>query len=255
MVRNPVREKLLAGGTSLGVMAHEFFTPGLAGVLAAGGAEFVLIDMEHGGVGIDTVKQQVAFAHAAGIMPFVRVPACERYLVCTVLDAGAMGIMAPMLETAEQAAALVSWCRYRPEGVRGLAFGLAHDRYRPKPIAEAAAAANAAVLTIPLIETVKGLENARAIMATPGIDLGWVGHYDMTDSMGIAGQIDHPRYRAAEVELLAAAEAAGKPFGWLAGNGAEAKAALAKGYRCLSINTDVGLLRNAVTAEFTAANG
>ena len=88
MIQNPVRQKLLAGGTTFGTMAFDFFTPGLCPTLAAAGAEFVIFCMEHGGVGIDTIKQQVRYAKAAGIAPFVRVPRCERHLVSTVLDAG-----------------------------------------------------------------------------------------------------------------------------------------------------------------------
>jgi 2-keto-3-deoxy-L-rhamnonate aldolase RhmA len=244
---------LLAGGSALGVMAFEFFTPGLAHVLAAGGAEFVILDTEHSGAGMDTLKSAIAYARGAGLVPMVRVPGLARHLISPVLDAGALGIMAPMLETAQQARELVSWCRYRPEGTRGLAFGLAHDDYRAGSVAPAIRAANAAVLTIALIETATGLANAREIMAVPGLDLGWLGHFDMTDSLGITGQFEHPRYQEAETELLAAAAAAGKPFGWLAGTGAEARAALARGYRCLCISTDIGLLRGAVTAEFAAA--
>src|SRR6266404_164272 len=92
---NPVRKRLAAGGNAFGVMAFEFFTPGLAPVLAAAGAEFVLLDMEHSGVSIETVKAQIAHAHGAGIVPMVRVTACTYHAIAPVLDAGALGIMAP----------------------------------------------------------------------------------------------------------------------------------------------------------------
>lgn len=253
MIENSVRRKLLAGGQALGVMAFEFFTPGLARVLAAGGAEFVILDTEHSGVGIETLKASIAFAKGAGIVPMVRVPGCARHLISPVLDAGAMGIMVPMLETVQQARDMVAWCRYRPEGTRGLAFGIAHDGYDPRPVAESMRAANEAVLTIALIETEAGLRNAAEIMAVPGVDLGWLGHFDLTDSLGIVGEFAHPHYVAAEAALLAAARAAGKPFGWLAGDGAGARAALARGFSCLCINTDIGLLRSAVSREFAIA--
>ena len=151
-MENAVKAALQRGGTSWGTMAFEFFTPGLCGVLAAAGADFVFLDMEHSGAGIDTIKAQCAFARGAGITPLVRVPYCERAMVTATLDAGAAGIMAPMVETAEQATAFASWCRYRPDGTRGLAFGIAHDAYRARPATDAMAAANAAVMVIPLIE-------------------------------------------------------------------------------------------------------
>lgn len=252
MPENPVRHTLRAGGQAFGVMAFEFFTPGLAAVLAAGGAEFVILDTEHSGVGIDVIKAQVAFCRGAGIVPIVRVPGCERHLISPVLDAGAKGIMVPMVETRAQAERLVAFSRYRPIGKRGLAFGIAHDAYRPTPPLEAMAAANAAVLTIAMIETESGLRNAEEILAVPGIDLGWLGHFDLTDSLGIVGEFDHARYHEAEAALLAAAQRAGKPLGWLANNAAEARAALRRGYACLCLSTDLALLRGAVTAEFDA---
>jgi 2-keto-3-deoxy-L-rhamnonate aldolase RhmA len=253
MIANPVRQKLLAGETSWGVMAFEFFTPGLPYVLASAGAEFVILDTEHSGAGIDTIKMQIACAHGAGIVPLVRVPGHAYHLVAPVLDAGAMGIMLPMTETRAQAEALVQWCRYRPQGARGLAFGIGHDRWRPAPAAQAMASANAMVMTIPLIETATGIANAPEILAVPGIDLGWLGHFDLSDSMGMPGQFEDPRFLAAEASLLAAAKAAGTPMGWLAGDGKAARAALTKGFRCLCLSTDVALLRDALAASLREA--
>ena len=253
MYRNPVRERLRAGGTAFGVMAFEFFTPGLAPVLAAAGAEFVLLDMEHSGVSIETIKAQIAFAHGAGIVPMVRVPACTYHLIAPVLDAGALGIMAPMIETREQAEALVAACRYRPEGRRGLGFGVSHDRYSAGAARPKMQAANEAILTIALIESARGVENAEAILSTPGLDLGWLGHYDLSDSLGCAEVFDDPRYRAAEDRLLAAAATANKPLGWLVPSGDDAQKALGRGFRCLCIGHEVAILRNAFAREFAAA--
>ena len=253
MRANPVRERLRAGGNAFGVMAFEFFTPGLAPVLAAAGAEFVLLDMEHSGAAIDTIKAQIAYAHGAGIVPMVRVPACAYHLIAPVLDAGALGIMAPMIETREQAEALVAACRYRPEGRRGLGFSVAHDRYtggaaRPKMLA-----ANAAILTIALIESARGVDNADAILATQGLDLGWLGHYDLSDSLGCAEDFGDPRYVHAEQRLLAAATAAGKPLGWLVPTGEAAQRALVRGFRCICIGHEVAVLRTALAHEFASA--
>jgi 2-keto-3-deoxy-L-rhamnonate aldolase RhmA len=117
---NPVRARLKAGATVYGMFAVEFFTPGLCQIAANAGAEFVLFDMEHGGVGIDVLKSQFAFARGTGVVPLVRVPGLHYHLIAPVLDAGAMGIMVPMLETKAQAEQLAAWCRYRPEGRRGL---------------------------------------------------------------------------------------------------------------------------------------
>ena len=253
MHANPVRARLAAGGQAFGVMAFEFFTPGLAPVLAASGAEFVLLDMEHSGVSIDTIKAQIAFAHGAGIVPMVRVPTCAYHAIAPVLDAGAAGIMAPMVETREQAETLVAACRYRPEGRRGLAFGVAHDRYTAGAAQPKMRAANEAILTIALIESARGVDNAEAILGTPGLDVGWLGHYDLSDSLGCAEDFADPRYQAAEARLIAAAASAGRPLGWLVPNGAAANAALARGFRCICIGHEVAVLRSALTHEFGIA--
>jgi 2-keto-3-deoxy-L-rhamnonate aldolase RhmA len=126
---NPIRSRLLEGGFAYGTMAMEFFTPGLPGTLAQAGAEFVIFDMEHSGASISTIKTMIAASHGASLVPLVRVPAARYHLIAPVLDAGAHGIMVPMIETVERAKSIAEWCRYRPEGKRGLAFGIGHDEY------------------------------------------------------------------------------------------------------------------------------
>ncbi len=253
MHTNPVRDRLRAGGTAFGVMALEFFTPGLAPVLAASGADFVLLDMEHSGVSIETIKAQIAYAHGAGIVPMVRVPSCQYHLIAPVLDAGALGIMTPLMETREQAETLVAACRYRPEGRRGLGFSVAHDRYTGGTASPKMRAANDAILTIALVESARGVDNAEGILGTSGLDLGWIGHYDLSDSLGCVEDFDNPRYREAVSRLEAAAARAKVPLGWLVPNGAAARAALERGYRCICIGHEVAVLRTALANEFALA--
>ena len=158
-MKNPVRAKLREGGTAFGQMAFEFFTPGLCRIMANAGAEFVIFDTEHSGVGIETIKSQVAYARGTGVAPMVRVPGSHYHLIAPMLDAGVTGIMVPMVETAEQAANIAAWCRYRPQGVRGLAFGMAHDDYAGGDHIATMKAANERTLVIALIETEAGVEN------------------------------------------------------------------------------------------------
>jgi 2-keto-3-deoxy-L-rhamnonate aldolase RhmA len=186
-------------------------------------------------------------------VPMVRVPGHGYHLVSPVLDAGAQGIMLPMTETRAQAEALVSWCRYRPEGKRGLGFGFGHDDWRGADPRTAMRAANEAVLTIALIESATGVENAHEILSVPGIDLAWLGHYDLSDSLGVAGDFDHPRYRAAEARLIESARATGTPLGWVASDADAARHARARGFRCLCIGHEVAVLRSALAAAFAEA--
>jgi 2-keto-3-deoxy-L-rhamnonate aldolase RhmA len=255
MRENPVRAKLKRGGTVLGQMAFEFFTPGLCQIMANAGAEFVILDTEHSGVGIETIKSQVAYARGTGIAPMVRVTGTHYHLIAPMLDAGVMGVMAPMVETAEQAANIAKWCRYRPEGVRGLAFGMPHDDYKGGDVVAAMKAANARTLVIALIETAKGIANAEAIMATPGIDVGWLGHFDLTNSMGIDAEFDHPRYKAAVKKLVAACERNGKPAGFLCGDVKTGRRYLDWGFRMLCFGTDIAVYQGALKAGIDGLRG
>ena len=255
MRANPVRAKLRKGGTVFGHMAFEFFTPGLCQIVANAGGEFVLFDTEHSGAGIETIKSQVAYARGTGIVPLVRVPGSHYHLVAPMLDAGVMGIMVPMVETAEQAASIASWCRYRPDGVRGLAFGMPHDDYQGGDHIKAMKAANERTLVIALIETAAGIENVEAIMATPGIDVGWIGHFDLTNALGIDGDFDHPRYKAAVKAVVKACERNGKAAGFLCGDVKTGKRYLDWGFRILAYGTDTGVFQGALKAGIDGLRG
>jgi 2-keto-3-deoxy-L-rhamnonate aldolase RhmA len=106
---NPLKTKLQRGEQSYGLFAFEFFTPGLAQAAQEAGAEYILFDMEHSGAGIDTIKQQMAYCRGLDVVPLVRVPTYQYQFVARALDVGALGIMVPMVETAEHARDIVSW--------------------------------------------------------------------------------------------------------------------------------------------------
>jgi 2-keto-3-deoxy-L-rhamnonate aldolase RhmA len=255
MRANPVRKRLLDGGQAYGIFAAEFLTPGFCQIAAGCGAEFVIFDQEHGAVGIDTLKAQIAFARGVGIAPFVRVPGLAYHLIAPVIDAGAMGIMVPMIETAEQAENLAKWCRYRPEGVRGLGFGVGHDDYDGGEVIPKMQAANERTLVMALIETATGIDNVDAILAVPGIDIGWLGHYDLTNTMGITAEFDHPRFNAAVESLLAACARHKKTPAILAGSVEAARSWRARGFRCIACGTDVSVFQSALGGMIGALKG
>jgi 2-keto-3-deoxy-L-rhamnonate aldolase RhmA len=252
---NRLRAALANGGTAYGTMVFEFFTPGLMAILASAGAEFALLDTEHSGVGIETIKAQIAAARGLDIVPMVRVPGCHYHLVAPILDAGAMGIMVPMVESAEQARQMASWCRYPPQGVRGVAFGMPHDDYADGDVPTKMREANERTLVIALIETARGIADVDAIMATDGVDIGWLGHYDLTTSMGIPGQFEHPDFLAAVDRLLAACRKNSKPAGVLAGSKAAAAAWQARGFRIIAYKTDTVLLQDALRTALSGLRG
>ncbi|MGH6901725.1 MAG: HpcH/HpaI aldolase family protein [Geminicoccaceae bacterium] len=247
-----IRARLYAGERVCGTMAFEFFTPGLIPLLHGAGCDWVILDTEHSGVGIETIKQQIAYARGLDVAVWVRVPEIRYAAIAPMLDAGAQGIMVPMLETVAQAQELVAAARYRPEGARGCAFGVAHDGYRTGDAAAVIREANEQIVLIGLIESQKGIENCEAIMATPGLDVGWLGHFDLSNDMGITGQFDHPRLVEAAERLARACAAAGKTAGTADASLDFLGRQTARGYRLLGYAADVAVLRSGYAQGISA---
>ena len=171
-------------------MTFEFFTPGYPAICREAGAEFILYDMEHSGVGFETMKAQFAFCRGLDLVPLVRVPSGDYHHIARALDIGAMGIMVPMVETAEQAKAIVD-CTQISAGraARRRVQVAAHDDYAGGAETDKIAQANARTMVIALVETAKGIANVDAIAAVDGVDVVWLGHYDLTNFMGIPGAV------------------------------------------------------------------
>lgn len=246
MRTNRVKQTLRAGGVALGTMVFEFNTIGIARLAAGAGAEFVIFDMEHTGWSVETIRTLLATAGAADLAPLVRVPATQYHLLSRPLDAGALGLMIPMVETEEQAQLIVASAKYPPQGRRGAAFGLAHDDYAGGDAVAKMRRANEEGLLIAQVETAQGIENVERIAATDGIDVLWVGHNDLTNSLGIPGQFTHPDYLRAIERFLAACARHGKAPGIMATSVEGARAALAQGFRCLAYWGDLWLYSQAL---------
>lgn len=228
-------------------MLVEFVTPGIGHILAAAGCDFAFLDMEHSGFSTETVKAALRFLEAGGIPTLVRVPSRDPHDISRVADMGAEGVMVSLVGTAAVARAAADALKYPPEGRRGVALGVAHDRYRrPASPAAALAEANARTTLVLMIETAEGVENAEAIAATPGADVLWLGHFDLSASLGIPGDFAHPRFRAATERVVAAARARGLGLGRLVAAPEEAEQAWRDGFRMLAWSGDAWLLQQAV---------
>jgi 2-keto-3-deoxy-L-rhamnonate aldolase RhmA len=246
MARKSLRDRVMAGEQVLGSMVFEFFTPGIAQVMKLSGCEYIIYDMEHTGLGFEAVKDQVAHCRGLGVVPMVRVPRSDYHFLARALDVGVRGVMIPMVESAEQARAIAEATRYPPVGRRGAAFGFAHDDYLPGDPADKIKAANADNLVIAQIETERGLEAVDEIAAVDGIDVLWVGHFDLTNFLGIPGQFDHPKYLDALDRVVSAGRKAGKGLGFMPANRDWARQYTALGFNMLAVGTDHGILMSGV---------
>jgi 2-keto-3-deoxy-L-rhamnonate aldolase RhmA len=242
---NPVKRALRAGGTALGTMVFEFDTPGLCRLAAGAGAEFVLFDMEHTGWSVETIRRLIATCPPS-LVPVVRIPATEYHFIARVLDVGAQGLMVPMVESEEQARLLASSAKYPPAGRRGAGFGLAHDDFARGDILEGMRIANEEGLLIAQIETAKGVADVGKIAAVEGIDVLWIGHFDLTNSLGIPGQFTHPKFVEAVEKVRETCREHGKAAGFMASGVEEARARLREGFRILAYGRDVYLYQQAL---------
>jgi 2-keto-3-deoxy-L-rhamnonate aldolase RhmA len=243
---NPVKQTLSAGGRARGAMVFECISPGLPQIVRNAGAEFVLYDMEHTGLEFETLKNQLALCRGLELVPMIRVPRGDYHFIARALDIGAFGVMVPMVATRAEAEYCVSCTRYPPLGRRGAAFGFAHDDYQGGDIGVKMAALHARTLVIAQIETDEGLRNVEAIAAVPGIDVLWIGQFDLTNFLGIPAQFGHPEYLAAVDGVVAACAAHGKTAAVLATDEAWAREYAAKGFRLMAYGIDQLLLQDAL---------
>jgi 2-keto-3-deoxy-L-rhamnonate aldolase RhmA len=235
----------------LGHFVVEFVSPGIGHIVKAAGGDFVLLDMEHSGFSMETVKSAIRYFEAADISCIVRVPSQDYHFLARACDVGAEGIMAPMVSTPKQAKAIISGIKYFPKGNRGVALGVGHDNYRVKPVAEALAAANERTTFFCLVETAEGAENADAIAAIDGVDCLWIGHFDLSVSLGVPGQFDHPKFIAAMDRIIAAAKKHNKSLGRLVPNTEQAIEFYKQGFDFCCYSGDAWVLRDALADAFS----
>ena len=215
--------------------------PTVVGLIAAAGFDGVVIDQEHGTMPISVARTLILAAHAAGIYAFVRPPDIRRGSIQDALEAGADGLLAPMVETFEQARALVGWSHYPPEGSRGFHPLTGASSYSALP--GGPAARNASLFVAAQIETARGLANLEAIAAVPGLDALFLGPGDLSLSLGVAP--DAPELAAALASLANAAHSRNIHAGtWVAG-APQAAQAHALGVRWLVAGGDAGMLLQA----------
>jgi 2-keto-3-deoxy-L-rhamnonate aldolase RhmA len=230
----------------LGHFIVEFATPGIGQILKAAGCDFALLDCEHSGFGFETVKSVLRYMQAADLPTIVRVPSKEYHHIARAADMGAEGVMLPMVGSAAGARAILDCMKYHPEGRRGVALAIAHDRYLPGPTLDKLAAANRATTLFAQIETREGVDNVEAIAAIEGVDCLWVGHFDLSASLGIPGQFAHKDFADAIKAVIKACRKHGKSAGRLVPTVDEGVALHKEGFDFICYSGDVWALHGAV---------
>jgi len=214
--------------------------------IAAAGADFIVIDREHGPVGRETMQAMIAATAGTACSALVRVPAIDEAEVKAALDAGAEGIVYPFVRSSEDVERCVSYLTYPPTGSRGWGPFVAHSRFGTS-LGEYSAAVGRHVTCCVLIESAEAVENIEAIVEIPGLDVVVVAPFDLSGALGVEGQFDSPVFVQA-VDKVERAVRRRLPLGGVAFTPEHSAALAAKGYRILLHGFDVLMLKERTEA-------
>ena len=246
IVANVAKQRLAAGGLALGLGLRQARTVDIAMIAKTSGFDWLFIDCEHNAMDLGTAVEISVAALGLKITPLVRVPGKEHHHATRVLDNGAMGVVVPHVETAEEAAKIVENCKYPPVGHRSIARAAPQVHFEPLPIDEFCRSINDNTLVVVMLESPRAIENADAIAAVEGVDVLLIGSNDLCAEMGIHGQFGHERVADAYAAVIAACANHSKYAG-MAGIRDDELAAkyIGMGARFVQAAVDVALLMEA----------
>lgn len=240
MLTKWLRKRVLAGEFLAGCWLN-LGSPTSAEIAGLTGFDWALVDQEHGITDYSVLNAQIQALAASTTAPLVRIAWNDPILFKLVLDLGASGVMVPYINTAEQAKQAVASTRYPPTGRRGVASSVRAGSYG-REFNDYFAQVNDNMLLVVQIETCEALENVNQIAAVEGVDVLFIGPLDLSVSLGIAGQMDHPDFRAAVAKICAAARSAGKATGILLRSLDQIPGAVADGFTLMACGADRGML-------------
>jgi 4-hydroxy-2-oxoheptanedioate aldolase len=218
--------------------------------VAAAGADFVLIDREHGPIGPETMHAMIAATAGTKCASLVRVSAIDEAETKAALDAGAEGILFPLVRTADDAQRCVSLVTYPPLGLRGSGPFVAHSRHQTS-LYDYARTVGPEIACGLMLETIEAVENIDEILRVPGVDFVVVAHFDLSMALGVHGDFEAPEFVEAVTILDRAVASSAVPVGGVAFTPEQTRAQIEKGYRMLVHGFDVLMLKELVATYAT----
>jgi 2-dehydro-3-deoxyglucarate aldolase/4-hydroxy-2-oxoheptanedioate aldolase len=243
-----IKKKLQNGELVLGTMISEVRNPNVVYMLAQCGFEFVVIDNEHGTYSFETISDIIAAARGAGISVIVRIPEITRANILKPLDAGAAGLLVPMVNNAKEAQEVIEHAKYPPMGNRGAALSRPHSLYAKVNATEYLHQTNENTFIAVQAETTTSIENIDEIVSVEGVDCVFIGPFDLSVSLGIPGQINHPDEVQAIEKVIEACKKYNKVAGTLMFDKEMLKTWIKKGIRFALYSSDMSMLSNAASA-------
>jgi 2-dehydro-3-deoxyglucarate aldolase/4-hydroxy-2-oxoheptanedioate aldolase len=206
------------------------------------GFDFFMIDMESGAYTLETAADIIRAGRLLDLCPLVRVVAPEYHLLAPVLDQGAMGLMAPRIGSRADVEALLSAMKYPPAGRRGCSALGPHTDFASLPIVELLEGANHETLAIAQIELKEAVEQIDELLAVPGLDVALIGPQDLSISLGVPGEVEHPRVTEAMEAVLTACERHGVVFGLHTGQLEMLRRWMPRGLRMVMYSSELGFM-------------
>jgi 4-hydroxy-2-oxoheptanedioate aldolase len=240
MRENMLKRKLKEGKVCMGTFAR--LSPASVEILGLTGWDFVVIDMEHGVYDFPALEHMLRAARSAGITGLVRIAEPRASYVMRALDTGAEGVQIPQIETAQQVKILMEAARYYPEGKRGLCSFVRAAGYSVTPPTEHIQTSNEEVLTVVHIEGAQVAEKIEEIITVPGIDVIFLGPWDLSQSLGVPGQVKHPSVVTVMEKVTEVCRKKGVAIGTFARDPEDARYWVDRGVQYIMHSTDAGIL-------------
>jgi len=193
MRKNTVKEALAEGKLQLGTGFGQLRSPEIPRILAAAGFQWAFLDTEHGGFDLETVQDICRVSNLVGLSPIVRVADLQYSLIARALDCGAQGIVFPRVESPELLERAISWTKFPPLGIRGYGLSAVNLDYETVAFPAVIEHMNANTMVVMQIETQRALDMREDLLAVPGIDAVMIGPADLSISLGVPGDFQHPK--------------------------------------------------------------
>lgn len=190
---NTVKKALAEGKLQLGTGFGQLRSPEIPRILLAAGFQWAFVDTEHGGFDLESVQDICRVSNLIGFCPIVRVGDMQYSLVARALDCGAQGIIFPRVESPELLEKAISWMKFPPAGIRGYGLGPTQTEFEPLSFSQVIEHVNANTMVIFQIETKRALDAREELLSVPGIDAVMVGPADLSISLGVPGEFQHPK--------------------------------------------------------------
>jgi 2-dehydro-3-deoxyglucarate aldolase/4-hydroxy-2-oxoheptanedioate aldolase len=242
MRTNPVKQALAEGKVQLGTGFGQFRSQDVVRILAAAGFHWAFIDTEHGGFDLETVQDVFRIAPLVGLTPIVRVAELSYSLVARALDCGAQGIIFPRVESPERLAEAISWSKFPPVGIRGYGLTAIQVDFTSAGFNEIIQHVNQHTMVTFQIETRTALDRREELLSVPGIDAVMVGPADLSISLGVPGEFQHPTLVAAMEQIRDSCVSHGIAPGTQTRSIAVAKFWKERGFRFLGCSNETAML-------------